>query len=84
MRILQQVIKHYQALSSNTTGNYNIGIGFNAGWDITTGSNNTIIGNLAGSSTLSDTVLIGAGSTERIKVDAAGLWVNGVLAFATP
>ena len=68
----------------NESGNYNTTLGYFAGQSITTGSNNTIIGNLGGSSTLSDTVLIGAGTTERIKVDAAGLWVNGVLAFATP
>ena len=68
-----------QSLTENTTGNYNIGIGTSAGRDITTGSNNTIIGSLVGSSDLTDTVLIGAGEVERIKVDATGLYVNGTL-----
>ena len=67
------------ALAYNTTGNYNIGIGVSAGAAITTGSNNTVIGSLTGTENLADTVLIGAGSTERIKVDASGLYINGSL-----
>jgi hypothetical protein len=65
------------SLLSLTTGEYNIGLGNDAGEDITTGSNNTVIGTLAGSSSLSSTVLIGAGSTERLKIDSTGLYVNG-------
>ena len=43
-----------------------------------TGSNNTIIGGVAGTSALSSTVLIAAGLTERLKVDGSGLSINGV------
>ena len=57
----------------------NIGIGYGAGDAITTGSNNTIIGDYAGSTTLADTVVIAAGTTERIKVDSNGLYVNGTI-----
>ena len=67
----------YYALSYNTTGYSNIGIGWGAGYGITTGYNNTVIGYLAGTSTMADTVLIGAGATERLKVTSAGLFVNG-------
>ena len=85
----------YQALNSNTTGSNNtasghralyestgsknIGIGYGAGDDITTGSNNTIIGDLPGTAALSNTILIGTGNTERIKVNSTGLYVNGTL-----
>jgi hypothetical protein len=65
------------ALSELTTGSSNIGIGRSAGVGITTGSNNTVIGNLGGSSALSSTVLIGANSTERLKIDSTGIYVNG-------
>ena len=57
---------------------YNIGIGAGAGNAITTGSNNTIIGDYAGTTSLSSTVVIAAGATERLKVDASGLYINGV------
>ena len=67
----------HQSLVWNTTGDNNIGIGAGAGQSITTGSNNTIIGSLSGSSNLSSTVLIGAGLTERIKVNSTGLYING-------
>ena len=68
----------YQSLNSSTTGDSNIGIGIGAGGGIVTGSNNTIIGGVAGTSALSSTVLIAAGTTERLKVDASGLSINGV------
>ena len=55
-----------------TTGNNNIGIGYTAGDDITTGSNNTIIGDIPGTADLNDTVIIAAGSTERLRIDSAG------------
>ena len=64
-------------LLSNTTGDSNTAVGFNAGSSITTGSNNTIIGEYAGTTALADTVAIYAGTTERIKVDADGMTVNG-------
>jgi hypothetical protein len=66
------------ALNKITTSD-NIAIGYNAGESITTGSNNTIIGSLVGTTTLSDTVLIAAGTTERVKVDSTGLYINGSL-----
>ena len=66
------------ALVSNTTGAFNIGLGYGAGTLITTGSNNTVIGDLEGTAAMAGTVLIGAGSTERLKVDSTGLYVNGV------
>jgi len=53
-------------------GTTNIGIGNDSGDAITTGSNNTIIGSLAGTSAMSDTVLIGAGTTERMRIDSSG------------
>ena len=68
-----------EALGANTTGNGNIGIGGGAGMWISTGNNNTIIGCAGGYGSLSDTVIISAGFTERIKVDAIGLYVNGSL-----
>jgi hypothetical protein len=67
------------SLYNNTTGSKNTGIGYGAGDAITTGSNNTIIGEISGTTTLSDTVIIAAGSTERLKVNATGLYVNGTL-----
>jgi len=67
------------ALQYNTTGANNIAIGAYAGDAITTGSNNTIIGDYAGSTELASTVAIAAGTTERIKVDSNGLYVNGSL-----
>jgi hypothetical protein len=65
------------ALTVNTTGTKNIGIGYGAGDAITTGSNNTIIGDYAGTTTLADTVAIYAGTTERLKVTSSGLTING-------
>jgi hypothetical protein len=62
---------------SFTVGGGNIGIGFNAGSVIDWGANNTVIGQLAGTAGLTGTVLIGAGTTERIKVDSTGLYING-------
>jgi hypothetical protein len=65
------------ALCCNTTGNNNIILGTNAGNSISTGSDNTIIGNLTGSAGLVCTLLIGAGTCERVKVDNTGLYING-------
>jgi hypothetical protein len=61
-----------QALG-NTTGRSNIGVGAAAGSIITTGINNTVIGALPGTAGMSSTVLIGAGATERIRVDSTGI-----------
>ena len=64
------------SLKDTSSGGYNIGIGYNAGNSITTGSDNTVIGSLGGSSAMASTVLIGAGATERLKVDSTGLKIN--------
>jgi hypothetical protein len=60
------------ALYNNTTGSNNTCVGHQAGLLLTTGSNNTIIGNILGTAGLSDTVIIGAGTTERLRIDSAG------------
>lgn len=65
------------ALCAATPSNLNIAVGFGAGSALTTGVNNTIIGNLAGSAGLVCTLLLGAGTCERIKVDNTGIYVNG-------
>ena len=62
-----------------STGNQNVAIGAGAGYGITTGSNNTIIGDISGTAALSDTVIIGAGTTERLRIDNAGnAFINGI------
>jgi hypothetical protein len=66
-------------LSAISTGTNNIAIGQGAGNSITTGSNNIIVGDYAGTTSLSDTVVFSAGTTERLKVDASGLYVNGAV-----
>ena len=58
---------------TNNTGASNIGIGYVAGSALTTGSNNTIIGSVAGTAGLSDTVIIAAGTAERMRIDSTGL-----------
>ncbi|MCP4879557.1 MAG: hypothetical protein GY905_03345, partial [Gammaproteobacteria bacterium] len=60
-----------------TSGSDNTFVGYQAGESVKTGDDNTIIGSLSGTSTLSETVLIGAGSTERLKVTSDGLFING-------
>jgi hypothetical protein len=70
-------------LGNSLEGRRNIGIGYNAGNAITTGSSNTIIGSLPGSTVLTDTVLIGAHSTERLKVNSEGLYINELLSILT-
>jgi hypothetical protein len=55
------------------TGSYNIMIGDAAGAGIVSGSNNTIIGSITGlTASLNDTIIIGAGSTERIRINSSG------------
>jgi hypothetical protein len=56
-----------------STGSTNLGLGQNAGSSLTTGNNNTIIGSVAGTAGLSDTVIIAAGSAERMRIDSTGL-----------
>ena len=55
-----------------STGSNNLGLGYGAGSALTTGSNNTIIGSVAGTAGLSDTVIIAAGSAERMRIDSSG------------
>ena len=59
------------ALQNNTTGNNNIVIGSAAGNSLTTGDNNTIIGSVSGSAGLSNTIIIAAGTTERLRIDSS-------------
>jgi len=49
------------------TGSTNVFIGNTAGDAVTSGSNNVIIGDIAGTSTLADTIVLAAGTTERIR-----------------
>jgi hypothetical protein len=65
------------SLCVNTIGSSNIAIGAISGCAITTGTNNTIIGSLSGTAGLTCTLLLGAGTTERLKVDSTGLYING-------
>ena len=67
------------SLYNNTTGSNNIAVGCFAGCLISTGSGNTIIGNLPGTAGLTSTVIIGAGATERIRVDGNDFCINGAL-----
>ena len=56
-----------------TTGTYNLMLGYNAGDGIDTGVNNTIIGSISGlTPNLSDTVIIAAGTSERMRIDNVG------------
>jgi hypothetical protein len=67
------------ALYSNTTGSYSSALGQNAGYYIE-GSNNTVLGAYQGTSadsTLSDTVIISAGTTERMRIDSTGSLLFG-------
>jgi hypothetical protein len=75
----QNIAQGYRASTCSTTGSNNIAIGTCAGFALTTGSNNTIIGSLLGTSNLNNTLLLGAGATERLKIDSSGLYVNGSL-----
>jgi hypothetical protein len=59
--------------STITTSSRNVLIGFLAGNGITTGGNNTIIGSVMNlPATLSDTIILGANTTERLRIDNNG------------
>lgn len=60
-----------------TAGSSNLFFGTNAGCAVTTGVSNTIIGSVSGTSDLSNTVILAAGTCERLKVDSTGLFING-------
>src|SRR5574343_997081 len=62
----------YAALFSNTTGSSNTALGYRAGYNLDTGSNNTILGALEGTAGMANTMLFGAGATERFRVDSSG------------
>jgi hypothetical protein len=62
-----------------SAGTMNIGIGRCAGCNLTTGANNTVIGSLPAAAGCVCTVLIGAGTCERIRVDNSGLYINNTL-----
>ena len=68
-----------QALQANVTGSFNTAVGRSAGFYIA-GSNNTILGAYQGTSadaTLSDTVIIAAGATERMRINSLGRLLVG-------
>ena len=65
------------SLYCNTTGASNIAIGALAGCALVTGANNTVIGSLPAAAACVCTLLIGAGTCERIRVDNSGLYING-------
>jgi hypothetical protein len=54
------------------TGGGNTAIGEGAGDQLTTGNSNTIIGRIGGTAGLSGTIIIGAGTTERLRIDSSG------------
>jgi len=61
------------ALNSNTSGTGNIAIGASTGTALTTGNTNTIIGSyIAGTAGMANTLILGAGGVERIRVEADG------------
>jgi hypothetical protein len=51
----------HTALQNNTTGNNNIGIGYESGRLITTGNYNTIIGSYAGTTSMSNNIVLADG-----------------------
>jgi hypothetical protein len=60
------------ALVNNSLGGGNVAIGINAGQNVT-GDNNLVIGSfLNGTAGVSNTILIGTGGIERMKIDSAG------------
>ena len=70
----------------NNTGSTNLALGYLAGSSLTNGSNNTIIGSVAGNAGLSGTIIIAAGNTERVRVDNTGKWIftGGGASYLTP
>ena len=69
----------FNALQQNVSGTYNTAVGSQAGLYIE-GSSNTILGAYEGTasdSSLSDTVIISAGTAERARCDSSGNWSMG-------
>ena len=73
----------HNAGTNVTTSIRNVLVGFSAGDEITTGSNNTIIGDIAGTAALASTVIVGAGTAERFRVDNGGRFLLGASTAAT-
>jgi hypothetical protein len=59
----------YEAGDTVTTGANNTFVGYTAGDGVTTGSSNTIIGDISGSATLTDNLILAAGSTIKLQVN---------------
>jgi hypothetical protein len=74
----------YRAGFNLASGSKNICIGYGSGAQVTTGSNNTIIGDIDGTAALADTVIIGAGTTERLRIDSSGNTGLGTTSPAKP
>ena len=71
---LDNIAIGFKALGINTTGNDNVALGYESGYYIE-GNNNTILGGykgVASDSSLSDTVIIAAGTAERLRIDSTG------------
>ncbi len=58
--------------AGGVTGNRNVCIGVGAGQNLSDSANNTIIGSIFGSSSLNGTIILGAGTTERMRIDSSG------------
>jgi Chaperone of endosialidase len=69
-----------QALGNNTTGGTNIGVGYKAGFNLTTGSNNIEIGSL-GLAAESKTIRIGTQGTQTATY-IAGVFASSVAGSA--
>jgi len=55
-----------------TTGSRNLLLGYDAGRAITSGSNNTVLGDFSGSSSLSNNLVLAAGTTIKLQVNENG------------
>ena len=63
----------YSNVSANTF------VGYRAGYDVVSGSENTILGYGAyGTSAMQGVLQLGAGGVERLRVEDTGLYINGV------
>jgi len=62
----------YESLYGNTAGANNVAIGAGAGGDLTTGDDNTIIGCHRGEVSLARTVIISAGTLQRLRFNSDG------------
>jgi hypothetical protein len=72
----------HMALAADTSGDYNVAVGYKAGLDISSGSGNTILGaNSTGAAItdLSDVIILYSGGVERARYQS-GVWVlSGVV-----